>query len=105
MRSIFEEHAQCPCLMKLDLEKAADVYSFLQDYYPEITDRGRWNNLSPEYLECTYCILKTALSLMEKDVNKYGREKVAEVVVALETISERYAVYKKAEQLIRNGYF
>ena len=56
----------CACLMKRDLEEAADPYEFLDANFsiPGILDN--LDKLSPEELKCACCLFGTALQQARK---------------------------------------
>lgn len=100
---MFEYIEACPCSMVTDMRESKDILYFLKIYYPEIEFKEKWDNLPPAYLKCTYCIFNSSLKLMRE--RRYGLRKIGEVEAALNIITNRYLIYKHAEEMIENGDF
>ena len=98
MENVFEWHPLCPCHMKKDMIASGDVYHFLEEYMGDLGDEAKWQKLKPSFLECTYCLLHTALKLARKDKYTYEEEKVAKLTAALTIVRERYKLYKRVQQ-------
>lgn len=92
MKWIFDTH-DCPCLMKIDMEKSRNVYDFLRVYYEEIDSEEDWKDLSFSNLKCGYCLLCSALELARADEEKYGKETITKLAVTKSIASKRLFKY------------
>ena len=56
----------CACLMKRDLEEAADPYEFLDENFSISGILDNLDKLSPKELKCACCLFGTALQQARK---------------------------------------
>lgn len=55
------EHFNCSCRMKLDLERTEDVFSFFEENFPISGIVEKRRELSKDELRCASCLMGCAL--------------------------------------------
>ena len=82
----------CACLMKRDLEEAADPYEFLDENFSISGILDNLDKLSPKELKCACCLFGTALQqARKKKKRKWYRRWISPGLIAY--LAENHYLY------------
>lgn len=65
-----DETITCHCAFRTDLERAEDVFAFLEENYPIPSILKNFKSMPPQEQRCACCLLGNALLILEEKHKK-----------------------------------